>query len=59
MIDRLKLTAEMLANRARDMKTNVEMDPMSSYERLIVHGLYQVNQTSRPNLLVKEEIEDW
>ena len=38
MIEKLKLTAEMLANRAIDMKTNVEMEPMSSYERLIVHG---------------------
>lgn len=38
IIDKLKLTAEMLANRALDMKTDVEMDPMSSYERLIVHS---------------------
>jgi spoIIIJ-associated protein len=38
MIDKLKMTAGILANRARDMKTNVEMDPMSSYERLIIHG---------------------
>lgn len=38
MIDKLKMTAGILANRARDMKTDVEMDPMSSYERLIIHG---------------------
>ena len=38
MIDRLKMTAGILANRARDMKSDVEMDPMSSYERLIIHG---------------------
>lgn len=38
MIDRLKVKAGILANRARDMKTNVEMEPMSSYERLIIHG---------------------
>ena len=38
MIERLKMTAGILANRARDMKTNVEMDPMSSYERLIIHS---------------------
>src|SRR3989344_4196056 len=31
MIERLKMTAGILANRARDMKTSVEMDPMSSY----------------------------
>ena len=38
MIERLKMTAGILANRARDMKADVEMDPMSSYERLIIHG---------------------
>ena len=38
MIEKLKIKAGMLANRARDMKANVEMEPMSSYERLIIHG---------------------
>lgn len=38
MIEKLKVKAGILANRARDMKTSVEMEPMSSYERLIVHG---------------------
>jgi len=38
MIDKLKLKAGLLANRARDMKIDVELDPMSSYERLIIHG---------------------
>ncbi len=38
MIEKLKMTAGILANRARDMRTNVEMEPMSSYERLIIHG---------------------
>ncbi len=38
IIERLKIKAGMLANRARDMKTDVEMEPMSSYERLIIHG---------------------
>lgn len=38
MIEKLKMTAGILANRARDMKIDVEMDPMSSYERLIIHG---------------------
>ena len=36
-IDELKTKAHILANRARDMKIAVEMEPMSSYERLIVH----------------------
>ncbi|MFH0755387.1 MAG: R3H domain-containing nucleic acid-binding protein [bacterium] len=38
LVEKLKIKADMLANRARDMKTNVEMEPMSSYERLIVHS---------------------
>ncbi|MFA6340777.1 MAG: R3H domain-containing nucleic acid-binding protein [Candidatus Paceibacterota bacterium] len=38
LIDKLKMKAGMLANRARDMRSNVEMEPMSSYERLIIHG---------------------
>jgi len=36
--EKLKIKAGMLANRVRDMKADVEMEPMSSYERLIVHG---------------------
>jgi len=35
---KLKNQATIFANRARDMKTNVEMEPMSSYERLVVHA---------------------
>lgn len=46
MVERLKAKAGMLANRARDMKANIEMDPMSSYERLIVHGVL----TGQPNI---------
>jgi spoIIIJ-associated protein len=38
VVDALKVKAVMLANRAADMKIDVEMEPMSSYERLIVHG---------------------
>lgn len=38
MIEKLKIKAGMLANRARDMKSNIEMEPMSSYERLVIHG---------------------
>ncbi len=38
MVEKLKLKAGMLANRARDMKSDIEMEPMSSYERLIIHG---------------------
>lgn len=39
IIERLKSKAMILANRARDMKSNIEMEPMSSYERLIVHDI--------------------
>ncbi|MFH1455304.1 MAG: R3H domain-containing nucleic acid-binding protein [bacterium] len=46
MIERLKMKAGILANRARDMKTNVEMEPMSSYERLIIHGVL----SGQPNI---------
>lgn len=46
MVDKLKNQAILLANRARDLKSNVEMDPMSSYERLVVHGVL----TDQPNI---------
>src|SRR6187549_3321013 len=46
MMEKLKMTAGILANRARDMKVDVEMDPMSSYERLIVHG----SLSGQPNI---------
>ena len=46
MVERLKIKAGILANRARDMKANIEMDPMSSYERLIIHGAL----TDQPNI---------
>ena len=38
MVEKLKMKANMLAERARSMRANVEMEPMSSYERLIIHG---------------------
>ena len=37
-IDDLKKTALLLAERARSLKYNVEMSPMSSYERMVVHA---------------------
>lgn len=39
MVESIKIKAMMLANRVRDFKSNVEMEPMSSYERLVVHGV--------------------
>ena len=46
MVEKLKLQAIMLANRARDLKSDVEMEPMTSYERLVVHGAL----TDQPNI---------
>ena len=37
-IDEIRAKAHMLAERARYFKSSVEMDPMSSYERMIVHS---------------------
>src|SRR3990167_2911908 len=37
-IDDIRTKAHMLAERARYFKSSVEMDPMSSYERMIVHA---------------------
>lgn len=37
-IDEVRTKAHMLAERARYFKSAVEMDPMSSYERMIVHS---------------------
>lgn len=39
IIERLKNKAMILANRAKDLKSDIEMEPMSSYERLIVHDI--------------------
>lgn len=39
-LKRLREGALMLAQRARLFKHEVEMDPMSSYERLVVHELF-------------------
>jgi spoIIIJ-associated protein len=37
-IDDIRVKANILAERARYFKSAVEMDPMSSYERMIVHS---------------------
>lgn len=37
-IEEIRMKAKMLAERARYFKSSVEMDPMSSYERMIVHS---------------------
>ncbi len=37
-IQTLENTAKLLADRARSLKYEVEMSPMSSYERMVVHS---------------------
>lgn len=39
-INEIKDRATILVERARYYKSSVEMDPMSPYERMIVHSLY-------------------
>ncbi len=39
-MEEVRNNARMLAQRARLFKHDVEMDPMSSYERLVVHELF-------------------
>lgn len=39
-INEIKDKARILVERARYYKSSVEMDPMSPYERMIVHALY-------------------
>lgn len=39
-IEELKNRAVILAERARSFKTEVEMEPMSSYERMIIHSFF-------------------
>ena len=55
-IEKLRNKALILANQARDFKKNVEMEPMSSYERLIVHDVLsgQNNITTESTGLGKE-----
>ncbi|MCI0566523.1 hypothetical protein L0Y46_05010 [bacterium] len=38
-IEEIKGRAQILAERARSFQRNIEMDPMSSYERMIVHSI--------------------
>lgn len=40
-IEDLKQRAKMMAERARFFKSSVELDPMSSYERMIIHSFLE------------------
>ena len=39
-LEKVRQSARMLAQRARLFKHDVELEPMSSYERLVVHELF-------------------
>lgn len=39
--DELKAKAKVMADRARSFKVDIELDPMSSYERMVVHSVLQ------------------
>ncbi len=39
-MEKIRQNARMLAQRARLFKRDVEMEPMSAYERLVVHELF-------------------
>ncbi len=41
LVQEIKNKAFILAERARSFKTSVEMDPMSSYERMIIHTFFE------------------
>lgn len=39
-VDAIKQKARFAADRARSYKVGIEMDPMNSFERLIVHSMF-------------------
>ncbi len=41
MVNEIENKAKILAERARSFKSDVEMDPMSSYERMIAHSILE------------------
>lgn len=39
-LEELEKQAELLADRARAFKRDVELDPMTAYERMVIHSLF-------------------
>ncbi len=39
-IEKIKMKTKILAERAKSMNTEVEMEPMDSYQRMIVHSFF-------------------
>lgn len=50
-VEQIKTKAAMMAGRARSFKTNIELEPMSSYERLVVHN----HLAAEPNIRTESE----
>ncbi len=40
-VENIKNVARVMGDRARSFKTNVELEPMSSYERMVIHAFFQ------------------
>lgn len=40
-VENIKAVARIMGERARSFKTSVELEPMSSYERMVVHSFFQ------------------
>ncbi|KKW10963.1 MAG: Jag protein [Parcubacteria group bacterium GW2011_GWA2_49_9] len=40
-LESVKNVAKIMGDRARSFKTSVELDPMSSYERMVIHSFFQ------------------
>ncbi len=40
-VENIKNVAKIMGDRARSFKTSVELDPMSSYERMVIHSFFQ------------------
>jgi len=51
--DKIIQKAKMLGERAKNFKVNVRLDPMSSYERLIIHNYF----SNDPNIMTESDGE--
>lgn len=40
-VENLKAKAKIMSDRARSFKVDIEMDPMSSYERMLIHSFLE------------------
>ncbi|MBX4210604.1 hypothetical protein KW783_01380 [Candidatus Parcubacteria bacterium] len=46
-IEKIKTKARMMAERARQFQTSIEFEPMSAFERKVVHTLFEGNSHFR------------